>query len=108
MFRIMITAVAAACALQCAPTQGQRHWHPSSRHASRPAQSGWFGFGSIGNAHRANPNFGQPGSIPHYGYDYIYDPYRSGRFKAPDLLLNDPFFRTQHKFDSHFPGRYGR
>ena len=98
MFRIIMMVVALACALQCAAVQAQRHGHSSPHRHSPPAQPSifGFGFGSIGNAHRANPNFGQPGSTPHYGYDYIYDPYRSGRFVAPDLILNDPFFRTQH------------
>ncbi|MGB7343366.1 MAG: hypothetical protein WBD20_04095 [Pirellulaceae bacterium] len=39
-------------------------------------------------------------------FGYVYDPYASGSFKAPDLL-NDPLFQAQHKFDSHYPGRYG-
>ncbi|TWU15436.1 hypothetical protein [Allorhodopirellula heiligendammensis] len=45
--------------------------------------------------------------IPYYGYGYAYDPYRHGSFHAPDLL-NEPYFRAQHKFDSQFPGRYSR
>jgi hypothetical protein len=40
-----------------------------------------------------------------YGSGYVYDPYESGRFQAPDMH-NDPLFQAQHKFDSHFPGRY--
>ncbi len=40
-----------------------------------------------------------------YGSGYVYDPYASGRFQAPDMH-NDPLFQAQHKFDSHFPGRY--
>lgn len=43
--------------------------------------------------------------IPYYGYGYAYDPYRHGSFRAPDLL-DEPYFRAQHKFDSQFPGRY--
>ena len=39
-----------------------------------------------------------------YGSGYVYDPYESGRFQAPDMH-NDPLFQAQHKFDSHFPGR---
>ncbi|WP_144059834.1 hypothetical protein [Rhodopirellula sallentina] len=38
---------------------------------------------------------------------YVYDPYASGSFEPPDMH-NDPMFRAQHKFDSHFPGRYRR
>lgn len=41
---------------------------------------------------------------PLYGFGYYQDAYASGRFKIPDPL-NDPIFRAQHKFDSHFPGR---
>ncbi|SMP58640.1 hypothetical protein SAMN06265222_10685 [Neorhodopirellula lusitana] len=40
-----------------------------------------------------------------YGSGYVYDPYASGSFQAPDMH-NDPLFQAQHKFDSHFPGRY--
>ena len=57
--------------------------------------------------------YSYPYDVPVYGNrfsggsieSYTYDPYASGRFKAPDLL-NDPLFQAQHKFDSHFPGRY--
>ncbi|MEM6690101.1 MAG: hypothetical protein AAF664_11780 [Planctomycetota bacterium] len=67
-----------------------------------PAQG--FSYGS---------GYSYPYDVPVYGnrfnggsvMGYVYDPYASGRFKAPDLL-NDPLFRAQHKFDSHFPGRY--
>lgn len=50
---------------------------------------------------------GPHGPVPVYGYGYSYDPYAGGSFRAPDLL-DDPLFRAQHKFDSHFPGRYSR
>lgn len=49
--------------------------------------------------HRVEP------PIPHYGYGYVVDPYFRGTFEIPDPLT-EPFFQTQHKFDSHFPGRY--
>jgi len=59
--------------------------------------------------------YSYPYDVPIYGnrfsggsiYGYTYDPYASGRFKAPDLL-NDPLFQAQHKFDSQFPGRYSK
>ena len=62
-----------------------------------------------------NNGYSYPYDVPVYGnrfsggsiYGYTYDPYASGRFKAPDLL-NDPLFQAQHKFESHFPGRNGR
>lgn len=47
--------------------------------------------------------YGYPGAFA--GYGYVYNPYGRGRFEAPDLL-NDPYFQAEHKFDSHFPGRY--
>ena len=57
--------------------------------------------------------YSYPYDVPVYGnrfsggsiYGYTNNPYASGRFKAPDLL-DDPLFQAQHKFDSHFPGRY--
>ena len=51
--------------------------------------------------------YGYPYSFPIYGSGYAYDPYERGSFRAPDLH-DDPLFRAQHKFDSHFPGRYAR
>ena len=57
--------------------------------------------------------YSYPYDVPVYGnrfsggsiYSNVYNPYASGSFKAPDLL-DDPLFQAQHKFDSHFPGRY--
>jgi hypothetical protein len=54
------------------------------------------------------PNYGypRPGSFDPYRFDnYVYDPYTSGSFRAPDLI-NDPYFRERHRYDSAFPGRY--
>ena len=65
-----------------------------------------FGFG-IGVGYGGTAGFAYPGAYPYYGYGYFPDAYRTGNFEAPDLL-DDPYFRAQHKFDSHFPGRYSR
>ncbi|MCO8124696.1 hypothetical protein NHH03_23355 [Stieleria sp. TO1_6] len=47
-----------------------------------------------------------PGSFNPYRFDsYTHDPYRLGRFDAPDLL-NDPYFRERTRYDSRYPGRY--
>lgn len=59
--------------------------------------SGYSGYSGLRDFH----------GIPYYGYGYAYEPYRHGSFRAPDLL-NEPYFRAQHKFDSQFPGRYSR
>ncbi len=74
----------------------------SSRRSYYPSSSFGFSIG-IGNY----SSYGYPG----YGYldpyrfgGYGYDPYRYGSFRAPDLL-NDPYFRESHRYDSRFPGR---
>ena len=60
---------------------------------------------SIGIGSYPYYNYPRPGSFDPYRFDnYVYDPYRSGSFRAPDLL-NDPYFRERHRYDSHFPGR---
>ncbi|QEF99386.1 hypothetical protein Mal15_34500 [Stieleria maiorica] len=60
---------------------------------------------SIGVFSYPDYNHPRPGSFDPYRFDnYVYDPYRFGSFEAPDLL-NDPYFRERHRYDSHFPGR---
>ncbi|WP_145352406.1 hypothetical protein [Roseimaritima multifibrata] len=39
-------------------------------------------------------SYGYRGVYPNNGYGYTYDPYRTGSFKAPDLM-DDPYFRSQ-------------
>ena len=52
------------------------------------------------------PGFGAVGYLDPYRFDgFGYDPYRYGRFEAPDLL-NDPYFRERYRYDSKYPGRY--
>lgn len=63
-----------------------------------------FGMG-IGVGSYPPYNYPRPGEFNPYRFDsYIYDPYQSGSFEPPDLL-NDPYFRERHRYDSHFPGR---
>ncbi|MCA9138422.1 MAG: hypothetical protein KDB00_16740 [Planctomycetales bacterium] len=60
---------------------------------------------SIGMFSYPNGNYPRPGNFDPYRFDnYVYDPYRFGSFHEPDLL-NDPYFRERHRYDSHFPGR---
>lgn len=60
---------------------------------------------SIGVFSYPDGNYPRPGTFDPYRFDnYVYDPYRFGSFEAPDLL-NDPYFRERHRYDSHFPGR---
>lgn len=60
---------------------------------------------SIGIFSYPNYNYPRPGSFDPYRFDnYVHYPYQFGSFEAPDLL-NDPYFRERHRYDSHFPGR---
>lgn len=64
-----------------------------------------FGAGAVDTSGLA---YGNPRAYPIDGVNgYYQDPYARGRFDMPDLT-NDPYFQWQHKFDSHFPGRYTR
>lgn len=66
-----------------------------------------FGMG-VGIGSYPPYNYPHPGQFDPYRFDsYLYDPYRSGSFEAPDLL-NDPYFRERHRYDSAFPGRRHR
>jgi len=71
-----------------------------SRHSSPVQQGGYRGGLTIAPGTDMSYH-----AVPYYGFGYALDPYRGGSFRAPDLH-DDPFFRAQHKFDSHFPGRY--
>ncbi|MDG2224412.1 MAG: hypothetical protein P8L85_23725 [Rubripirellula sp.] len=63
-----------------------------------------FGMG-VGVGSYPPYNYPRPGQFDPYRFDsYVHDPYRSGSFEAPDLL-NDPYFRERHRYDSAFPGR---
>ncbi len=65
-----------------------------------------YGYGPYGSyGYGGNGRYGYPGAFPSSGFGYIYDPYATGSFRAPDMH-NDPYFQWQHKFDSRFPGRY--
>jgi hypothetical protein len=59
-----------------------------------------YGFGYGGNG-----AYGYPGAFSVGGYGYLYDPYATGRFRAPDLM-DDPVYQYQNKFNSRYPGRY--
>ena len=60
---------------------------------------------SIGVFSYPNYNYPRPGQFDPYRFDnYVHDPTIYGKFQAPDLL-NDPYFRERHRYDSHFPGR---
>ena len=99
MFRLVIIAAAISCTFGCTTANVQHHGHHS------PSFETHYGSGNYG--HHGRAGLGYPGGYPFYGYGYVYDPYQTGRFKAPDLL-NDPYFRAQHKYDSHFQGRRSR
>ena len=103
MFRFITVAAAILCLLGCTTAHAQRHGYRS--HSPSASVGVHTGAGHYANHGRVG--LGYPGGYPFYGYGYVYDPYQTGRFKAPDLL-NDPYFRAQHKYDSHFPGRHSR
>jgi hypothetical protein len=58
-----------------------------------------YGFG-----YSVNGGYGYPGAFPAGGYGYLYDPYATGRFRAPDLM-DDPVYQYQTKFNSRYPSR---
>lgn len=64
-----------------------------------------YGYGYGGNA--IGFGFGLSSPVPVAGSPLLYDPWATGRFQAPDLM-DDPYFRAHHKFDSRYPGRYSR
>lgn len=93
MHRLVGILAIALCALPCSVASAQ-HRGPSL-----------FGFG-IGIGNYSPSGLYPPGVFDPYAFDgRAYDPYRYGSFKAPDLL-DDPYFRERHRYDSHFPGRY--
>ena len=85
--------------IHCSTASGQGYFQ---RHAagnySRSPSIGVFGIGT-------NTGAGYPPYVyfdPNGFNPYVYDPYTSGSFQAPDLL-NDPYFRERHRYQSHFP-----
>jgi len=60
---------------------------------------------SIGIGSYPYYRYPRPGNFDPYRFDnYVHDPYETGRFRAPDLL-NDPYFRERHRYDSAFRSR---
>lgn len=76
-------------------------------HTRSPILGGSSVYGGYGSGAWVAPGAHGLAPFPVYGFGYGYDPYASGRFVAPDLH-NDPLFREQHRYDSHFPGRSQR
>lgn len=113
MFRFLILFSAILLCVDCTDVHAQQYRHQGHVRWWQP-QSSRLGF-SIGARTTGRDNyrdvggigFGNPNAYPFYGYGYVYDPYQTGSFRAPDLM-DDPYFRAQHKYDSHFPGRYSR
>lgn len=94
----LVAVVTILFAVDCQGVQAQGRSH---RGYSRPTPHS-FGVDRYGHL-----DYGYAGPYPVYGFGYVQDPYQSGHFEAPDLL-DDPYFRAQHKFDSRYPGRYSR
>ncbi len=95
MLRFSFAIVALIVSIQCcSPAEAQRF----------RGGRGLFGFGfgiQSDPVYRNDP----PGTFNPNRFDsYVHDPYRFGSFEAPDLL-NDPYFRERHRYDSAFPGR---
>jgi hypothetical protein len=100
MIRFLSLLVAAVCAIQCTTADAQRQ----SRRGYRSEPS-LFGF-SFGIGNYSPSGYYPQGTFDPYAFDgRAYDPYRYGSFRAPDLL-DDPYFRERHRFDSRYPGRY--
>ena len=116
MFRSFVILAALACAMQCTSAAAEGplgRWLRGLRHANRAHGTVNHGhhddavlFGkSIGFASYPPYNYPRPGEFDPERFDnYVHDPYLRGRFDAPDLL-NDPYFRERHRYDSHFRGR---
>jgi hypothetical protein len=100
MFRSVVFLATFICAIHCSSATAQGR----NRRGAGPSL---FGFGiGIGNYSPSPRGYPSPGAFDPYGFDgNAYDPYQGGSFRAPDLL-DDPYFRERHRFDSRFPGRY--
>lgn len=98
MIRFASLLVMAIGAVACMTASGQ-----SPSRQAYPREPSLFGFGvTIGNYYGRTGY----GVFDPYGFNgNVYYPYQYGSFKAPDLL-DDPYFRARHKFDSRYPGRY--
>ena len=117
MFRSFLVLAAVTCAMQSTSADAEGplgRWLGGLRHPNHAR-------GTVGHPHHGETVllFGKSigfGSYPAYNYprpgefdperfdNYVHDPYVRGRFDAPDLL-NDPYFRERHRYDSHFRGR---
>lgn len=65
----------------------------------------WNRYGDSYGGYGWGTGYGISTAKPIAGSPFLYDPYATGRFRAPDLM-DDPYFRARHKFDSRYPGRY--
>jgi hypothetical protein len=109
MFRKLI--LIAACTLLVGSAEAEAHgfWGRGTRSVPpRDLGYGQPGFYRNSPAWPARVPSGGPGysNIGNSGFGYIYDPYISGRFRAPDPL-NDGMLRAQYRYDTFFPGRHG-
>ncbi len=107
MVRLFVLLVFALSTTACSCVVAQersQHWHRrhvATNHAATHGNRIGFGFGSDPNGQYVPNGYFNP-----YGFDlYVHDPYRYGSFDAPDLL-DDPYFRERHRYDSRYPGRY--
>lgn len=116
MNRFIFALVAALSLIVCDTVHGQgrsgcrefgrrQTIRPGNYRAQYPRSTASLGFGvGIGSYPGYGYGFGGPSYFDAYRF-YGVDPWRTGRFRAPDLL-DDPYFRAQNKFNSRFPGRY--
>lgn len=89
-------------AFRLPPRPGMHSQTPNGYRTPYPTSSRGL---SIGVGSYPYYNYPRPGQFDPYRFDsYLHDPYATGRFEAPDLL-NDPYFRERHRYDSRFPGR---
>ena len=101
MFRLVVVMSAIAFAVASteadAQTRGRHSYHQQYRHGS------WAG------RPYAQPGFGLSIGVGTYPFGYFdayrfdgfgHDPYRSGRFKVPDLL-DDPYFQARQRYLDH-------
>lgn len=93
---LLVSCLTVAC---CSTASGQGYFQRyAAGNYSRSPSVSVFGIGTnTGAGHPPYVYFDPNGFNP-----YVYDPYTSGSFEAPDLL-NDPYFRERHRYQSHFP-----
>ncbi|GAA4473159.1 hypothetical protein [Novipirellula rosea] len=108
MFRLIFILAVTLWVSSTGEVQAQNYRSHSHSHRWQPqTTSSRWGISAGQSSSRYRGDISNPYGYPFYGYGYVYDPYQTGSFRAPDLL-DDPYFNAQHKFDSHFPGRYSR